>query len=75
MAVLKFDIIEYLSGLTSFVFDKAVLNLLSAEFVMLKPMRILRRRIVTDARLRYSKPSYSDHTKRHLPQVSMVLTL
>lgn len=31
MAVLKFDIIEYLSGLTSFVFDKAVLNRVAFE--------------------------------------------
>lgn len=31
MAVLKFDIIEYLSGLTSFVFDRAVLNRVAFE--------------------------------------------
>lgn len=31
MAVLKFDIIEYLSGLTSFVFDKAILNRVAFE--------------------------------------------
>lgn len=31
MAIIKFDIIDYLSGLTNFVFDKAVLNRIAVE--------------------------------------------